>query len=87
MVARYKPRRQAGPLKPVEKFEMRQFREAGMSVKQCAAYFGVSVATAMRALAEMVEKFGPEKLPRNRRHFARRRIENSQSEPPLTNNT
>lgn len=79
MVAKYKPRRPGGRLKPVEKFEMRQFREAGMSVKQCATYFGVSVATAMRALAEMVEKFGPEKLPRTRRHLARRGNANSQT--------
>lgn len=81
MAARYKPRRREGRLKPVEKFEMRQFREAGMSVKQCAAYFDVSVATAMAALAEMVEKLGPEILPKNRKHLARRRIQNS---PNLT---
>jgi hypothetical protein len=66
-----KPRREAGNLRPVEKFEMRQFREVGMSIADCAHYFGVSVATAHRALAEMREKFGPEKLPDRRRHFAR----------------
>lgn len=58
-------------LRPVDKFEMRQFREAGMSVSECAKYFRVHIATAMRALAEMREKFGPEKLPANRRHLAR----------------
>lgn len=58
-------------LKPVEKFEMRQFREVGMSIVECASYFNCSVATAHRALAEMREKFGPEKLPAHRRHFAR----------------
>lgn len=64
-------------MREVEKFEARQFREVGMSVKDCAAYFDVSVATLMRGLAEMAEKFGPEKLPLRRRQYARRRIENS----------
>lgn len=69
-----KPRKQ---LKPVEKFEMRQFREVGMSIKDCATYFQVSVATAMRGLAEMREKFGPEKLPATRRHLARSHLATS----------
>lgn len=64
-------------MRDVEKFEARQFREVGMSVKDCAAYFNVSLATLMRGLAEMREKFGPEKLPRARRHLARAGIENS----------
>lgn len=63
--------RPAGQLREIEKFEMRQFREAGMSVAGCASYFNVSVATAMRALAEMREKFGPERMPAHRRQFAR----------------
>lgn len=50
-----------------DKFELRQLREAGATVKQAAAYKGVSVATAMRALAEMREKLGPEKLPNEQR--------------------
>lgn len=72
-----KARREGGNLKPVEKFEMRQFREAGMAIRECATYFNVSVATAMRALAEMREKFGPEKLPPRRRHLARWHIATS----------
>lgn len=71
-------------MRDVEKFEARQFREAGMSVRDCAAYFDVSVATLMRGLAEMRAKFGPEKLPRNRRHLARCRVEKSRD---LTSNT
>lgn len=58
-------------LNPLEKFEMRRFREVGMSVKGCADYFNVSLATAHRALAEMREKFGPEQLPEHRRQYAR----------------
>lgn len=84
MTARnYKPRRAAGFLRPVDKFEMRQFREAGMAIRQLMSYFDVSEATVHRALAEMREKFGPEKLPENRRHFARKRNASSQ----LTTNT
>ena len=49
-----------------DKFELRQLREAGVSIKQAAAYLGVSVATAMRALAELRQKLGPEKLPNER---------------------
>lgn len=72
-----KARREEGFLKPVEKFEMRQFRESGMSIRQCASWFKVSMATAMRALAEMREKFGPEKLPPAKRHLARWHIATS----------
>lgn len=72
-------RKRRKQLKPVEKFEMRQFREVGMSIKDCATYFQVSVATAMRALAEMREKFGAEKLPATRRHLARSHLATSQN--------
>lgn len=71
-------------LKPVEKFEARQFREAGVSIKDCASYFDVSVATLCRGLAELREKLGPEKLPANRRHLARSHVAKSQD---LTSNT
>lgn len=77
-----KPRRENGNLKPVEKFEMRQFREAGMPIRECATYFKVSIATAMRALAEMREKFGPEKLPPRKRHLARWHVATSHNTTP-----
>lgn len=54
-------------LKSVDKFEMRLQREAGVSVKDVAAFAGVSVATAMRALAELRKKLGPERLKNGRR--------------------
>jgi len=63
-------------MRDVEKFEARKFREVGMSVADCARYFDVSVATMMRGLAEMREKFGPEQY-KNRRHLALSRIERS----------
>jgi hypothetical protein len=74
-----KKRREEGFLKPVEKFEMRQFRESGVSIRECAAYFRVSIATAMRALAELRDKLGPEKLPPAKRHLARSHIAISHS--------
>ena len=47
-----------------DKFELRQLREAGVSVKEAAAYKNVSVsATAMRALADLRRILGPEKHP------------------------
>jgi transposase len=49
-------------LTPFQKFDMRKHRENGMSVKQCASYFDVSIATAMRVLAEQRKLFGPEQL-------------------------
>lgn len=64
-------RRPEGYLKPLEKFEIRQFREAGMSIQQLSGYFNVSMASVHRALAEMRAKFGPETLPKNRRQLAR----------------
>jgi hypothetical protein len=71
-------RRPEGNLKPVEKFQIRQFREAGVSLKECASYHHVSVATALRALAELREKLGPEKLPPHRRQLARSHLTTSQ---------
>lgn len=47
-------------LKPVDRMEMRLMRESGVTVRECAGYFNVSVATAMRVLAELREKLGPE---------------------------
>jgi transposase len=82
-----KKRRAEGQLRPVEKFEMRQFREAGMSIRDCATYFNISVATAMRALAEMREKFGAEKLPPTKKHLARSRLAMSQAEIQNGTNT
>ena len=54
-------------LRPVEKFELRQLREAGVSVIEACKYVGCSRATGLRALAELRRKLGPEKLPNGRR--------------------
>lgn len=54
-------------LSPRDKFELRQLREAGVTVEDAAAYKSVSRATALRALAELRRKLGPEKLPNEQR--------------------
>ena len=54
-------------LKRVEKFEIRQYREAGVSVTDCAKLAGISRATCLRYLAELRKILGPEKLPNGRR--------------------
>lgn len=62
-------------LRPVDKMEMRLMREAGAMVKDCAGYFGVSVPTAMRALAELRRRMGPEKFKaKNAGHRARSQL-------------
>lgn len=80
-------RKRRKSMRDVEKFEARQFIEAGMAVRGCADYFDVSLATLMRGLAEMRAKFGPEKRPAHRRHLARLRIENSAFVEDITSNT
>lgn len=62
-----------------DKFELRQLREAGVSIKDAARYKNVSIATTMRALAELRAKLGPEKLPNGRRarsYLTRREFSN-----------
>lgn len=50
-----------------EAVELRRYREAGVSVRHCAAMYEVSEATVMRALAELRQVMGPEKIPNRRR--------------------
>jgi len=65
-------------LTQARKFELRLNREAGIPVKICAQMEGVSVATAMRALAELRVLLGPEKVPARRRQYARFTVDTSQ---------
>ncbi len=58
-------------LSPKDKWELRQYREAGVPVRQCAQILNCSEATAYRALAELRGKFGPEKVHHLRRQYAR----------------
>jgi predicted DNA-binding protein (UPF0251 family) len=49
-------------LKPIEKFELRLQREAGVTITDCAKYWNIDRSTALRILAELRRKLGPEKL-------------------------
>lgn len=71
-----KPRKE---LEGWEKYEVRKYREVGMSLNELASWFNVHRATICRALAEMREKLGPEQLPRNKRHLVRLRAATSQN--------
>lgn len=71
-------------LTPLQEFEIRQFREAGVSVRDCAAYFNISKATVFRVLAKQRKRLGPEKLPRGlsaRSHLTARVGEHSENKP------
>lgn len=51
-----------------DEFELWQMREAGVSVKDAAAYLKIHEATAQRVLAKLRRKFGRvEKLPNEQR--------------------
>lgn len=64
-----------------EEFELWQSREAGVSVKDTAAYFGISVATCLRILAKLRLKFGRvEKLPNE--HRARSNLRHRENTSP-----
>jgi hypothetical protein len=65
-------------LTQAEKFEIRLNREAGIPVNICAQMAEVSRATAMRALAELREMMGPEKVPARKRQFVRSHCDTSQ---------
>lgn len=67
-------------MKPADRMELRLMREAGAPIKEAAAYFNVSVATAMRVLADLRMKLGPEKFrTRERRQLARSHLYTSQN--------
>jgi len=64
-----------------EEFELWQSREAGISVKDTAAYYHISVATCLRILAKLRIKFGRvEKLPNG--HRARSNLRHRENTQP-----
>lgn len=46
---------------PRDRGQVRLMHEAGLSIHECAEYFGVTDAAVYRALDEMAAHFGPEK--------------------------
>lgn len=64
-----------------DKFELRANVEAGVTIKVAAAMAGVSVATAMRALAEMRKKLGPERRKYEKRARAHLQVPRPEDKP------
>ena len=48
-------------------------RESGVELRDCASYFGVSLATACRVLADLRKKLGPEKFKGSEGQTAKQR--------------
>lgn len=80
-------RKRRKSLPAAEQFHARKMRELGMSLKACADYFNVSVATLCRGLAEVRARMGDEKLPQERRHLAREGLRNHRSVGERTSST
>lgn len=75
-------------LKPVEAMEMRLMRESGVTIKDAAAYAGVSEWVAIRELRKLRKKLGPEKFKSDAgRHRARAHtfVNNASSQNPTPN--
>lgn len=70
-------------LTPREEFEIRQMREAGVSIRDCAGYMNISKATVYRVLSKLRKKLGPEKLPNGhsaRSHLTRHVATNTENQ-------
>lgn len=58
-------------LTPPDEMNLRLMREAGVPLKECASYHRISTGTALRILAKLRDRLGPERVPDARRRFAR----------------
>jgi DeoR/GlpR family transcriptional regulator of sugar metabolism len=67
-----------------DEFELRLMREAGVSIKDCAAYMDISKATVYRTLAKLRAQCGPEKL---KGHSGRAHLYRSQNKPSSGSDT
>lgn len=61
-------------LSDAEKHELRRYREAGVSIARLASMWRISTTRVYEILAEQRAKFGPERLPENKRRLARRHL-------------
>lgn len=57
-----------------DKHEVRRYREAGVSIANLASMWHVSTTRIYEILAEQRAKFGPEQLPKHKKHLARRHL-------------
>lgn len=61
-------------LSPAEKHEVRRYREAGVSIARLASMWQVSTTRIYEILAEQRAMFGPEQLPKDKRHLVRKHL-------------
>jgi Helix-turn-helix domain of resolvase len=61
-------------LSMAEKHELRRYREAGVSIARLAAMWKLAPTTVHKILAEMRARLGPEELPADKKHLARRHL-------------
>jgi hypothetical protein len=69
-----RPRGRPSKLSPAEKHEVRRYREAGVSIARLASMWHVSTTRIYEILAEQRAMFGPEQLPKDKRHLVRRHL-------------
>jgi hypothetical protein len=61
-------------LSPADKHEVRRYREAGVSIARLASMWHVSTTRIYEILAEQRVMFGPEQLPKDKRHLVRQHL-------------
>lgn len=67
-------------LSPGDKHEVRRYREAGVSIARLASMWQVSTTRIYEILAEQRAMFGPEQLPKDKRHLVRKHLFTSEKE-------
>ena len=70
-------------LSEADKHELRRYREAGVSIARLASMWKVSTTRVYEILAEQRAKFGPEQLPQDKRHLARKHLFTSEKVEPV----
>lgn len=61
-------------LSAADKHEVRRYREAGVSIARLASMWQVSTTRIYEILAEQRVMFGPEQLPKDKRHLVRKHL-------------
>lgn len=61
-------------LSQADKHELRRYREAGVSIARLASMWHLAPTTVHKILAELRTRLGPEELPADKKHLARRHL-------------
>lgn len=61
-------------LTAAEQHELRRYREAGVSIARLSTMWHIAPTTVHKILADQRLKFGPEQLPADKKHLARRHL-------------